>query len=225
MKKSGSEYTLSEKISVAAVCLLPLFFFLHLEGAAARDLARSMDAKGWQTTQGIIEAQHIESSKDEKRYYDTPFVTYLYAVEGQAYKGGSTYLHDNGWSGFATFKSRPTARDALKDYPVGKRVAVFFDPDNPNDAVLDRDTRQGVVVARLYLFVGFPLGAGLFIWLLASAGLPGPVDVALVVAVTLGWWLLVPTYDGNAENISGGDQVVSAFETRLALSRPGSGGR
>jgi hypothetical protein len=217
--------SVSEKITSVAICLFPLFYLLSLEGAAARDLARSMDAKSWRTTQGVIEAQHIESSKGESRYYDTPFVTYLYAVEGQAYKGGSTYLHDDGWSGFATFRSRPMALEALKDYPVGKRVTVFFDPDNPNDAVLDRDTRKGVVLARLYLFVGFPLGAGLFIWLLTSAGLPRSGDVALVVAVTLGWWLLVPTYDGNAENISGGDQVVSAFETRLAVSRPGPGGR
>lgn len=219
MKKWGVRLGLKEHIAAVFFCFSFLVIFLYLAGSAARDLRRSLDSKSWRTAGGVIEAQHIDSSKGEDRYYDTPFVTYLYVVEGHAYRGGSTYLHDDGWSGFATFKSRAVAKDSLKDYPVGKRVTVFYDPDNPNDAVLDRDTRKGVVLARLYLFVGFPLCAGLLIWSLTFAGLPGPVDVAVVVAAILVWWWAVPTYDGNAETIGGGDQVISRFEAELANPR------
>jgi hypothetical protein len=39
-----------------------------------------------------------------------------------------------------SFSARPVSRERrLRDYPVGRKVAVFYDPGDPARAVLERD--------------------------------------------------------------------------------------
>lgn len=212
MQRSHEENTIFQKLLITIISIVPMLHFLNLEAQSLRDLTRTWDAPGWHTTQGVIEGGYVETQKDDSRYYDTPYVTYLYAVDGQAYRGSSSYLYDDGWAGFASYRSRTEAQASLADRPAGKRVTVFYDPDRPQDAVLDRDKRKSVLTARLYLVLGFPLCFGAFVYLLTSAGWPARANLVIVVATVAVWALLLPGYDGNSDPIEGGANVVTNFK-------------
>lgn len=187
-------------------------YLIGLESLAFRDLRRSYQASSWQSTEGVIEGGVLETVKSDNKYYDTPYVKYLYAVDGQAYRGSSTYLHDDGWNGFTSFNSAPEARASLNDRPAGKRVTVYYNPEVPHDAVLDRETQKGWWMAFLFFVFGFPLALGLCLLLILDVGWSSKIKIGLLITTALAWLILAPGYDGNAEPIEGGPTLVANFK-------------
>ena len=85
----------------------------------------------WPSTMGTVMMSTIEArSSSEGGYTEYPVVQYSYQVGGQAYQGMKLAPGpDVGGSG---------ARKVVGRYPVGAQVMVFYDPQNPSDAVLER---------------------------------------------------------------------------------------
>jgi hypothetical protein len=85
----------------------------------------------WPSTMGTVVMSRIEQrSSSEGGYTDYPVVQYSYQVGGQA---------------FQSLKLAPGpevggtgARKVVARYPAGAQVMVFYNPQNPAEAVLER---------------------------------------------------------------------------------------
>ncbi len=95
---------------------------------------RKMNAvQSWASTMGTVMASYLErrSSSDGSTNY--PVVQYSYQVGGQAYQGAKIAPGmEVGGTG---------AGRVVEKYPEGAQVMVFYDPNNPSDAVLEKKAR------------------------------------------------------------------------------------
>jgi hypothetical protein len=85
----------------------------------------------WPSTMGTVAMSTIERrSSGEGGYSDYPVVQYAYQVNGQAYQSLKLAPGPEvGGSG---------ARKVVAKYPAGAQVMVFYNPQNPSDAVLEK---------------------------------------------------------------------------------------
>jgi hypothetical protein len=84
----------------------------------------------WPSTMGTVNASYLERrSSSEGGYTNYPVVQYAYQVSGQAYQGMKVAPGPEvGGTGAGTVVAR---------YPSGAQVMVFYNPQNPSDAVLE----------------------------------------------------------------------------------------
>jgi hypothetical protein len=84
----------------------------------------------WPSTMGVVQMSTIEQRSSEDGYTDYPVVQYSYQVGGQSYQSMKLAPGPEvGGSG---------ARGVVAKYPAGAQVMVFYNPQNPSDAVLER---------------------------------------------------------------------------------------
>ena len=101
---------------------LGIIFFMRRKMAAVSK---------WPSTLGTVNASYLERrSSSEGGSTNYPVVQYSYQVSGQAYH--TTKLAPGPEVG-GTGAGKVVAR-----YPVGAHVMVFYDPQNPSEAVLER---------------------------------------------------------------------------------------
>jgi hypothetical protein len=86
---------------------------------------------GWSTTTGQILASTINyRRRSGGGHIPYPLVMYAYQVEGKPYQSQRIYF------GGAVGGSAMTG--VVKKYPVGAQVPVYYNPQDPADAVLER---------------------------------------------------------------------------------------
>lgn len=102
---------------------LTVIFFMRRKMAAVSQ---------WPSTMGTVMMSRIEQrSSSEGGYTDYPVVQYSYQIGGQAYQG---YKLAPGPEVGGTGAGKVVAR-----YPAGAQVMVFYNPQNPSEAVLERN--------------------------------------------------------------------------------------
>ena len=91
------------------------------------------EAGRWPTTPGIVTGSEVRVDTAGRRF-SRPEVLYAYEVSGERhYSDRVTYT----WVGIKDRK--PTPEDVVATYPEGSRVTVHYNPDNPDEAVLEPD--------------------------------------------------------------------------------------
>jgi hypothetical protein len=118
----------------------------------------SADSINWPTAPGQIMDVRIDQQRtmmvsnssdttsETIRYQ--PKVDYLYTVGGQQYQGSRINFTIMDFS----FENR--ARKAIENYKVGATLPVAYDPADPQNSVLDRDTKPRTVnISTIVLFV------------------------------------------------------------------------
>ena len=136
---------------VLNVIFLGIIFFMRRRMAAVSQ---------WPSTLGTVNASYLErrSSSSDSGSTNYPVVQYSYQVGGQAYQG--TKLAPGPEVG-GTGAGKVVAR-----YPAGAQVMVFYNPENPSDAVLEtKAPAQWIMWLILIIF-----------------------DVALCGAIPIIWW-------------------------------------
>lgn len=135
-------------------------------GALASTLWRNYVAAGsFHTTQGTVLVSKVAATESIDANTYRPFVKYSYTVQGRPYVS-KRYSYDV----FRSSDRRHAARDVAAN-PVGAKVAVFYDPSNPAEAVL---TIQSSAIANsmlLFLQPFLAIGMGLIgttVWQIAS---------------------------------------------------------
>ncbi len=96
-------------------------------------------SKNWPSVQGTVIHSSVTSYKStsgsgSKKRTTTmykPNITYRYKVAGQKHIGNKVSMSDGGSS------STSYAKKAMKKYPSGATVSVYYDPVLPADAVLE----------------------------------------------------------------------------------------
>jgi hypothetical protein len=111
----------------------------------------------WPSTMGNVVMSTIDRRSSDDGYTDYPVVQYGYQVNGQSYQG--TKLAPGPEVGGTG------ARKVVAKYPAGAQVMVFYNPQNPGDAVLERKApAQWLMWLMLVLFDCALCGAIPFIW-------------------------------------------------------------
>ena len=112
----------------------------------------------WPSTLGVVDASYLERrSSSEGGSTNYPVVQYSYQISGQRYQ--STKLAPGmevGGTG---------AGKVVERYPAGAQVMVFYNPQNPGEAVLERKApAQWVMWLILAIFDCALCGALQIIW-------------------------------------------------------------
>lgn len=114
--------------SIGCVLLLLNVIFLGVIFFMRRKMAA---VSAWPTTMGTVIASRIdERYSSESGRVDYPSVQYSYQVGGQSYQGTKIAP---GMEVGGTGAGKVVAR-----YPAGAQVMVFYNPQNPSEAVLER---------------------------------------------------------------------------------------
>lgn len=147
-----------------------LFFGALAFGSGINDMRNVMASMSWPSTAGtvtdvaITDATQDVPSDDASRNVGSTTrqitsywlkIQYEYEIRGQHYIGNRARF------GSPLGGRADEATEALNLHPVGKRVTVFYDPKNAEEAVLYRDIEKGVIfitiVGALTLMAGIAL--------------------------------------------------------------------
>ena len=130
------------------VVFLAIIFFMRRKMAAVSQ---------WPSTMGTVMMSTIERRSSDDGYTDYPVVQYSYLVSGQSYQ--NTKLAPGPEVG-GTGAGKVVAR-----YPAGAQVMVFYNPQNPSEAVLEtKAPAQWIIWLILVIFDCVLCGVIPIIW-------------------------------------------------------------
>lgn len=126
-----------------------------------QNLQMARSSKSWPAVQGVVVSSNVvrvldSTDKKGKRHYSYKgLVKYSYSVEGQNYLSSRISFGDYSTS------SPDHAERIVANYPEGKKVRVYYDPNFPVHAVLERSAGFGnfirVLIGFLFLLGGIVL--------------------------------------------------------------------
>jgi len=125
-------------VFIVAATVLPVLgifggigWFLNKKSKEARALR--ITAKNWTSTTGKVITSRVEVSGGEHTSV-YPRIVFEYHVYGKKYTGSQIKAGDIHW---ASYTSR-ASYDMVDKYPIGSEVTVYYDPENPQQAALER---------------------------------------------------------------------------------------
>lgn len=115
--------------------------------AGAREVLRARFASAdWPSTTGVVVSS--DASRRCGRRGDRHHVAVRYTYQA----GGRTHVGERILFGFIACEPSAEAWAMAADYPVGRRVKVYFDPSDPAESVLrPGELRSGTVAGTLLL--------------------------------------------------------------------------
>ena len=142
-----------------------VFFILGVSLVLINFFARkkAQESAGWPATSGEVIHSGVrrESSVDtdgDTSYSYYPDIQYRFQVGGQVYTGDKISF------GMRTGYGRSSkAQEKANQYPAGTRVHVYYNPQKPTEAVLDRAAKNStvvLVVGGVFLLMGLCAGCG-----------------------------------------------------------------
>lgn len=122
--------------------------YLTVQYLKARALARQ--SMTWPAIRGEVTTSWVRKGSLQGRG-TRAIVKYAYTVMGQTYESDKLSTAD--LSGLKLTGPESSAKQVTKQYPKGLQVNVYYDPQNPAQAVLERDLNgpngQGLLFATL----------------------------------------------------------------------------
>jgi len=138
------------------------FFVLGVIGVAnwLYWLRKGRQSRNWPTVPGTVVTSQLITRTDVRLTMIRALLTttlygvkirYRYTVDGRSLEGGRVGLTGGGLA-----RSDGAARIRLTKYPVGRRVTVHYQPNKPENAVLETvvhgQLTSGLITAALWLF-------------------------------------------------------------------------
>ena len=128
--------TARQRGNLAAAMLL---FGVSAVGAGTWGLTRAWPTSRWPSTTGVVTASSLIQVSDGP---DEAAIAYQYHVAGRPYSGTRI--------GYLRFSSERMAHVFVNAHPAGSAIAVYFDPRDPSNAVLQRGgVRTGVIMVTI----------------------------------------------------------------------------
>lgn len=149
--------TLNNQLVFAIItfCFGGVFFLVGgiLLFIAIRNRQKSSASMSWPSVPGTITASAVRenSSTDEDGHESTtysPAVEYEYLVNNQAYKGKRINY------GVGSSSNRAAAQKEVDRFLPGMAVTVYYNPEKPGEAVLDRkivSSKAGLIIGIVFL--------------------------------------------------------------------------
>ena len=151
-------------LPVAAILIagLGIYGFLDLR-RQQRQSAAWPATQGRITTSCVVEVEETDDDNDTVTKYREQ-VVFAYRLGNHEYKGTTRK-----W-GWTELHATPAGAEAVvAQYPVGRDVAVYYDPAAPATAVLEPRNHAGTYVP-LYFSGGFGFAAIFMLWCFAHVG-------------------------------------------------------
>lgn len=208
------------------IALIALPMMVMVAAMVINAVLKVRRAKGWVQAQGRITLSKMAvrrppAGNEIGTVVNVPDVAYAFKVGGQDYRGTRVSLGDI---------SGKYAEEALRRYPVGKMVTVFYDPADPGDCVLERDAPKGAVKGCGLLLLVLALLAGGFYWAVTQgaetlkarmpdADVPVMLFAALFGCAALLFFVGHRRYlaRANAWPVAAGEVVSSTVEQRRSM--------
>ena len=163
-------------------------------------------AQRWRDAPGKVVASQVDrrGGASARNAYYAALVSYTYVVNGRERAGSRLRF------GTARARSRAAAEKLLAPYPAGVEVKVRYDPDNPDQSVLEPGKVGGHLllgaIACAFIFLG---GAAIVVMAVKgvfSADVSGHWHVRFEAEGV--------TYEGNLEAVRGAGPLVLAYTTQ-----------
>jgi hypothetical protein len=147
------------------------YFVAFTFGKPILDNAKA--SRDWPSVPGVITRSAVATKRSDGKTMYSSDVVYRYQVEGRELTCNSVFFGGNTSSSNSAAAYNVTGR-----YPEGAEVDVYYEPENPANAVLEPGTRwQSYIVfgiGLVFLIVGvLVLGSSLFYVLAAGAIIGG----------------------------------------------------
>jgi hypothetical protein len=110
----------------------------------------------WPQTTGRVTQSEIVRRQGQRTYIEEPHVFFSYSVDGTEYVGHTMSVLEVDTS------LKQDAEAKLRPYPVGQEVAVFYNPKDPKDSLLEKET-SGTALLGWGLLGGVVLCIGILI--------------------------------------------------------------
>lgn len=117
--------------------LLPLLFVVAggvMSFLGVRQLMRAQASTSWPTVTGVVTiaelGKQVGNERDTSTTYSTD-ISYDYVAKDRSYVNSAINFAD------VNSSDPSAARRILKRYPVGKQVTVYYNPADPQNAVLE----------------------------------------------------------------------------------------
>lgn len=145
--------------------LLPLLFILvgALIVFFGRQIMRANASTAWPSVTGVVTISELGKHRGDDRNDSTTYsadISYDYIVNDRDYVNGAVTF------GSVQTSDPSLARLVLKRYPVGREVAVYYNPANPRDAVLEPGLHSATWFLPAFGALFFVVGLGVFVFLL-----------------------------------------------------------
>lgn len=123
--------------------------FVYAQGEWNR--AQAHASGGWPTVPGVVKESRIDSKWSQHRRLFRLVLSYRYELGRDGYEG------DMAMFGPSWLTSKKSTEVLARKYPVGAKVTVHYDPNDPKTAVLDvSDAIARDSSWRVWLFVTAP---------------------------------------------------------------------
>lgn len=110
------------------------------------------DSKDWHVIDGVVVSSKLDDAGELT-------VKYSYTFKGAKYFNDKEYF---GWRIESEYGITGTKGIM---YKPERKIEVFVNPNNPNDSILDRDTRRGIYIPLLFILFFSVFGFyGVFIY-------------------------------------------------------------
>ncbi len=124
-------------------------------------LQYSVASKDWPSVQGTITRSEVDIWKRDGNTHYEPDIAYSYTVDDKKYSSSKITVGDPPLDNNVT-----KAKQVQAEYPVGKEVVVYYDPELPESSALKPGTKTGdymlAGIATIFFFVGlFALSRGI----------------------------------------------------------------
>ena len=120
-----------------------------------QDKKKAEESQAWSATAGQVTQSYVRESqtRDDDGYLTTtyyPEVRYTYQVMGVEYAGDKVSF------GGAVGGNRNKASEVVAQYPIGKNITVYYDPNNHEDAVIERrmGSKGFLIIGVVFTLVG-----------------------------------------------------------------------
>ncbi len=136
-----------------------------------REKRKAQESSTWPSVTGKVVEAYISShsgtdSEGESVEVYAPKVVYEYAVNGVVHRSDRLAIGPA-----ATYPKRRRAEQEVARYPVGSEVRVFYNPQNPAEAVLQTSLQAGktmLILGIIFLVLGVLIACGGGLALLVS---------------------------------------------------------
>ena len=149
---------------LATLIALPfLGFGVWLGWAIGSTFHDAWQMRSWQPAPATLMSAGYTTSRGETDTWEA-YAEYTYEFDGQIYVGNRVAI-GSGSDNIGDYQ-RDMGNRLSGAMSRGESITVWVDPDNPQDSIIDRDIRWGLVAFRL---IGAIVFGGVGLWLLVAA--------------------------------------------------------
>jgi hypothetical protein len=120
------------RVVFAIFCILALFSFLWFLGMQFVEMKQTVQSRSWRAVEGLVTESKVSKSAFLWASSCSVRITYTYTASGREYSGHRVRFGDKSF-GIIAPESCPTV------YGLGGKVIVYYDPEEPEEAVLVRE--------------------------------------------------------------------------------------